>query len=113
MITAFLKIAIGSWLVLGMLFLGYPTVQRLKDIPGIRKEMGLVMIVPIYCALFVGIIADVIFNAIWGTLIFRELPKEWLFTDRLKRHWHGEDLEQKARAHPWVKRVDLIDPGHV
>ena len=41
---------------------------------------------------------DVIFNATWGTVIFRELPREWLFTDRLKRHWRGKDDARKERA---------------
>lgn len=100
-----------SWIVLGALFLGYPTVQRLKH--DHYDEIGWFIKVPAYVAVFVGLIADVLFNATWGTVVFRELPKEFLFTDRLKRHWRGTDEVQKNRAAPWVKRVNLIDPGHV
>ena len=107
--TLFL-LAIGSWLVLGMLFLAYPTVRRLKRE---NHSFGIVVLVPIYLALVIGLVADVIFNALWGTVIFRELPKEWSFTDRLKRHWHGGDKVQMKRALPWVDRVNAIDPGHV
>lgn len=105
-----LLLAIGSWLVLGMLFIGYPTIRRLKNQ---RDEFGWVVKVPIYVALVLGVVADVVFNAVWGSIIFRELPREWLFTDRLKRHWHGGDDKQIKRAAPWVRRVNAIDPGHV
>ena len=99
-----LAIAIASWLVLGALFLGYPTVQRLKHQ---KDQFGWIVKVPVYFALAFGIVADVVFNATWGTVIFRELPKEWLFTDRLKRH------RDNPRAARWIARVNLIDPGHV
>ena len=105
-----LLIAIASWLVLGGLFFAYPTVYRLKDK---RDEFGWIVKVPIYLWLIVGLLADICFNATWGTWIFRELPRETIFTKRLKRHWHGTDDKQRRRAAPWVRRVNAIDPGHV
>lgn len=33
-----------------------------------------------------ALIMDVVFNLIIGTMIFREIPKEWLFTARCSRH---------------------------
>ena len=101
---------VGSWLVLGGLFFMYPTVYRLKDQ---KDKFGLIVKVPIFIWLFVGVIADIVFNATWGTAIFRELPNEFLFTDRLKRHWYGDDVTQRDRAERWVWRVNMIDPGHV
>ena len=106
----FLVLALVSWLLLGGLFFAYPTVYRLKDK---RDQFGWIVKVPIYLWLAVGLAADVVFNATWGTVIFRELPRETIFTKRLKRHWHGDDEKQKQRAEPWVKRVNAIDPGHV
>ena len=106
----FVYIAIGSWLVLGMLFIGFPGMQRLK---AHRDLFDWKVKTPIYLALFFGVLADVAFNSIWGTIIFRELPREWLFTYRLKRHWHGTDTVQKERARPWVTAVNTVDPGHV
>jgi len=105
-----LLLAISSWLVLGMLFPALPTLRRLK---AHKHEMGLVLLIPIYLSLAIGILADVLFNAIWGTIIFRERPREYLFTSRLQRHWNGPSAKQYARAAPWVARVNLIDPGHV
>lgn len=105
-----LYVAVGAWIVLGMLFPAYPTIHRLHK-EGVK--LGLVIRIPMFIALVLGLLADVLFNAIWGTLIFRELPKEWLFTDRLKRHWRGENAKQIGRAANWVHRVNLVDPGHV
>lgn len=110
MMKLLLVLAISAWLVLGMLFPAYPTLRRLK---AENADVGWVLVIPIYLSLLIGVLADVLFNAIWGTVIFRELPKEWLFTDRLKRHWRGTDERQMDRAKPWVWRVNLIDPGHV
>lgn len=105
-----LAVAITSWLILGGIFLAYPTVQRLKPL---KDELSWIMKVPVYLWFAIAIIADIGFNATWGTAIFRELPQEFLFTDRLKRHWRGDNTKQKERAEPWVYRVNLIDPGHV
>lgn len=105
-----LLVATASWLILGGLFFAYPTVYRLKDQ---KDEFGWVIKIPLYLLLFVGVIADVAFNATWGTVIFRELPQEFLFTKRLKRHWYGVSGKQRARAAPWERRLNLIDPGHI
>jgi len=108
--TSFILLFIVPWLILGGIFFAYPTVYRLKDQ---KDEFGWIIKVPIYLWLVVGLIADILFNITWGTIIFRELPHETLFTDRLKRHWYGDSSRQRRRAKPWVRRVNLIDPGHV
>ena len=102
--------ALVSWLILGGLFFAYPTVYRLKDQ---KDEFGWIIKVPLYLMLLVGVLADIVFNVTWGTVIFREWPHEFLFTDRLKRHWYGNSKKQQDRAFPWQRRLNLIDPGHV
>ena len=106
-----LIVVLAPWLILGGLFFAYPTVYRLKDQ---KDEFGWVVKVPLYLWLVVGLLADIVFNFTWGTAIFRELPNEFLFTDRLKRHWYAVgNAKQKDRAYSWVRRLNLIDPGHV
>ena len=105
-----LAVAIISWLILGGIFLAYPTVQRIKEH---KDEIGLFMKIPVYVWLVIGLTADFGFNATWGTFIFREVPREMTFTARLQRHWRGNDAKQKKRAEKWVKYVNLVDPGHV
>ncbi|MEE9158967.1 MAG: hypothetical protein V3U60_11335 [Gammaproteobacteria bacterium] len=116
-----LYLTVGSWLILGGTIFAYPTVVRLKDQ---RHEFSWVVIIPIFLFAVAGAIADIIFNALIGTWIFKELPRlefrwQWafikfeLFTDRLKRHHYGDSQKQKDRAAIWVWRVNMIDPGHV
>ena len=56
------------------------------------------------------LLLDVIFNVTWGTIIFRELPREWLFTQRVQRHMHDTD-NHVVRL--WARRLNFIEPGHV
>jgi len=63
--------------------------------------------------LFVVLELDVTFNATWGTFIYRELPREWLFTTRTKRHITESKGRQLDAAKRWAFRLNAIDPGHV
>ena len=103
-------VLVVPWLVLGGIFFAYPTVKRLKDQ---KDQFSWIIKVPIYLWMFLGVLSDVTFNVTWGSIIFRELPHEGLFTTRLKRHHYGDSNKQRERAAPWVRRVNLIDPGHV
>ena len=65
--------------------------------------------VPIYVYLAIGVVFDVLFNWTFGTLIFRELPREFLFTSRVQRHADDDN----PRADYWVRVLNIIEPGHV
>ena len=55
---------------------------------------------------------DVFFNAVCGTFIFLELPREWLFTQRLERH-KKSPYAGPAKYSQWICSVlDYYDPGH-
>jgi hypothetical protein len=64
--------------------------------------------------------ADAIFNAMYGSYIFKEAPQwpgELLFSSRVKRHFrnlYGESKpEQIAAASRWHDRLRAVDPiGH-
>lgn len=69
-----------------------------------------------YLWLIVGIVADVLFNAFWGTLIFREFPRELLFTSRVKRHCRESASVSERRykkACAWRDFLNAVDPGHI
>ena len=65
-----------------------------------------------YVWLVIGGIADVLFNAVWGSWIFRERPHEWTMTARVKRHVRGSGW-RKAKALQWAEMLNAVDPGHV
>ena len=53
------------------------------------------------------VVQDVIYNAVFGSLFFAERPREWLFTDRLKR-WSGD-----WRVERFARVLNALDTGHV
>jgi hypothetical protein len=74
----------------------------------------------IYSPLIVVVlILDILFNLTVGTIVFRELPREMLFTTRVKRHYRNVTREGKPKgsnyktAVKWAIRLNWIDPGHV
>jgi len=55
------------------------------------------------------VLADVLYNLTVGSFLFWERPKEWLFTDRLKR-LHDADVHAVDR---FVVVLNSLDEGHV
>ena len=64
-----------------------------------------------YPWLAIMILADFLWNAVVGTVVFRELPHEWLFTDRLDRKLSSPDDEDRRIAGDICKEfLDRYDP---
>jgi len=61
-----------------------------------------------YPTLGLFVIVDVLFNAVYGTVMFLELPKEWLFTARVSR-WNDTEGWRGALAR-WLCE-NLLDPA--
>lgn len=61
----------------------------------------------------VVILVDVVFNVIWGSIIYKETPKEFLFTTRTKRHLKESKGKRLASALVWKRRLNAIDPNHI
>jgi hypothetical protein len=68
--------------------------------------------IPIYPLAAAFILLDVLFNLIIGSFVFLERPREFLFTDRLKRHKAGPDGDYKEFAIYICKIMNRYDPGH-
>lgn len=62
--------------------------------------------------LVVGIVADVAFNWLWGTVIFREFPQELVFTSRVQRHF-GSSGWRGDKARQWAQFLNAVDPQHI
>jgi hypothetical protein len=123
-----------SWVKLFFLanygFLACIQLKNMRDAKVLNKYWTGIgyTLVPIF--LFI----DFLFNVIWGSIIFKELPKipplvkwderELLFTDRCKRHFravqyypnrlHTERTMKRYRAAlRWKDRLNVVDPGHI
>lgn len=57
--------------------------------------------------LAVGLVVDVLFNLIWGTVLFLDVPRELLFTSRVSRLNDGDGW--RGRMARWVC-CELLDP---
>jgi hypothetical protein len=66
-----------------------------------------------FCWLVVGYFADVAYNLTWGTIHFRELPRELLFTSRVKRHVRGSAGWRYDKAARWRDFLNAVDEGHI
>jgi len=60
-----------------------------------------------YPAFWFGLLCDVVFNIVLGTVFFIEPPREFLFTARCERHMH-DDNWSGALARWFCK--NLLDP---
>lgn len=84
-------------------------IKKYKDtikvsLPIIWHGLGLFFII--------GLVMDVLFNWIIGTLYFRELPRELLFTDRCKRHMKGSGAQLRRATLVCAYLLNPFDSGH-
>ena len=70
-----------------------------------------------------GLVLDALFNVTYGSIAFKEWPKEYLFSERVER-WYDVYKEAYERHHPrpdrraklaawWAGVLNNIDPGHI
>jgi hypothetical protein len=64
-----------------------------------------------YPLLIIGLIVDVIFNVVAGTIMFIEIPKEFLFTTRVSRLNDGTDWRGKLANWFCEQLLDPFDPA--
>lgn len=103
-------VALAATFLVGSGFIIVMTMQRLIRTNGVRFPR--ILIAMAYCWLVVGGLADIVFNWLCGSWIFRELPREWTFTARCKRHVAGRGWRQRKALY-WADVLNSIDPGHV
>ena len=64
-----------------------------------------------YPIIAVGLVIDVFMNAIVFTLLFLERPREWLVTDRLKRHIKQHTIRAKIAGFICHQLLSPFDPS--
>lgn len=55
---------------------------------------------------------NAVFNATFGSFIFMEFPREWFFTDRLKRQKDSEKDDCARVAFMICHEMNKFDAGH-
>lgn len=65
-----------------------------------------------YPFVYAGVFIDIFYNVVIATVKYRDLPKELLFTSRLKRYKAGEDGWRKVAAEYICSILNKYDEGH-
>ena len=101
----YLKPTLGLWA--GYLAVMWIKKHRARLEQGNKLELALAWIVTIFFVLL-----DFVYNTIVGTAMFRELPREGLFTARLKRH-RKESSGWRLNLANWIceELLNKYDPG--
>lgn len=89
-----------SWYMWGA-YLGVMALMRAHPTMSIETKIFA------YPFAFVGGLADVLFNATIGSVLFLELPTEWVFTHRVSR-WNEHESWRGSLAR-WIC-AHLLDP---
>jgi len=101
-------------------FFAYTHARVLKERDTVFSKWWVVY--PLYVFLSVGALCDIAFNWIYGTLTFREFPKEFFFTSRIKRwsryaetrrRYTSSTARKYETALKWKERINKIEPGHI
>ena len=109
-------IAIYSLAVLALMYLTFVflcAILKLRD----ARDMGALDDAPLivklyaYSTLFIGLLLDVTLNVLLS-VVFLELPQEWLTTDRVKRLKDSGNDWQTACARWLCKQLSRIDLKH-
>jgi hypothetical protein len=93
-----------------LFFLAVMHLKQVRDagrMPKFAERAGTVLLI-------VGLVLDFLCNVIAATLLFNEVPREWLVTQRLKRHRYGPPGWRQLVA-VWlaVNLLDAFDPAGI
>jgi len=100
----------GVLLATSFLWTLYLAVMNLKRNEATLTPVAKAFGYPIY---YLGLVTDFLYNVIVGTIVFAELPKEWLLTGRLQRHIRGDRWLWRWGVANWFCRnfLDAFDPS--
>jgi hypothetical protein len=95
------------------LWIIYVAVMRLKMVRDAGKLTAVTKPLA-YATLAAGLVLDLLVNAVIGSILFRELPKEWTLSARLTRHSNALVGWRRGRAIKLrTALLDNIDPAGV
>ncbi len=112
-------IALAVWIYFNVWFFAAARFLHMKD-DGSIEDLPKFFRYSVMAGLYPGLALDFLFNLTYGTLHFREWPREWLFSARVTRHSkralsRGISLaDRRGKLALWWRDIlNLIDPGHI
>lgn len=107
-----LYVGLGLYLLFYVTWLFYVAFMHIKEHQEQNKEaLGYLWygVAPFFA---VALVFDIIFNFVWGTIIFLEPPKELLFTARCSRHIKGAGRRQRIAYWLCTHLLNPYDKDH-
>jgi len=113
--TLFSLLGYGAVLLilLFIVFIFFCAVMKLRTVrdSGYLKDAPLIIRVYANSALFIGLLSDFLLNVLLS-ILFVELPQEWLTTDRVKRLKVSGNPWQKSCANWLCVQLNNLDEKH-
>lgn len=95
-----------STIVLWVLYLAVMHLKESRDMAMIPMDA----MTPAKIVLFVGLLIDCVYHITWGTLVFLDIPREWLLTSRLERYQKRGGWRGKVAHYICKNLLDWADP---
>lgn len=91
--------------ILYVVIMGTYRAHLTDRLTGFNRYMSIPIVV-------LGIVFDIIGNLILATIIFMDVPREWMFTDRLKRYKNSDKLTRRSKIATYIcdNILDPFDP---
>lgn len=86
------------------MYLSVMNLMRIKDTMSFETKLFA------YPLAAIGLICDFLYNVIVGTMLFLELPKEWLLTKRLQRYLNSDSWRGNISRWLCTHLLDPFDP---
>jgi hypothetical protein len=104
------KLFVAFYILTLLTWLFYIAIMHLRLV---RDRLHPFAKVNAYILLFFGLLLDVAVNVLVGTVVFADLPREWLLTERLKRMKREGKWWQRMTAY-WICEhlLNQFDEGH-
>ncbi len=102
-------LVVGYFVLMG----SYVLVMHAKRVQDEGGKLSLFWKVNILPWAVIGLALDVAFNLVAGTLMFAEVPREWLFTSRAERHFRHSDGWRLKLAQWWAVTLNTFDRTHI
>jgi hypothetical protein len=112
-----LKLAIAvlalAALSTGLVMTGFLVIASAKRV--LAADVNLPLALRVTCLFWgvIGIAADCVYQMTVGTVRFRELPRELLYSGRIQRLVRSSDDRKLVKARRWATILNAADPGHI
>jgi hypothetical protein len=106
-----IKLVIGIWWGTAI---GYLAIMHAHAVQQRGEKITLWVKIPMYGLIPPFLVLDTLFNLVYGSVIFKEPPKQFLFTDRLKDIIRERKPGRRLnKAVEWALILNKYDPDHV